>query len=373
MSAVINTTLVNPIALPSVFRKQKKDSGELVGGNGHQLDQAGSLKPGELTGASNDSLFNSKAWVRTIEQTYGFEVKTQSTISENGNNAQIQYCDISDIRGRRIVSLPFSDYCDPTVENFKDWDTLVTPLLNSGVPMQFKTVFNSIPSQDKRFNSHICALWHGVDLTQPESILMDQMKDTARRNIRKAQKNNITIRQGNSLADVEIFYKMHCHVRKTKYRLLAQPFAFFENLHANFAPDNSVKILFAELNGVAIAGIFFLIHGDTLYYKFNASTDTESRPNDLLAWSGILMGQQMGLTKLDFGLSDISQPGLIAYKQKFATEEREITLHKWQPVGYSSVTEVNELLSNLTQLLTEHVVPDSVALASSNLLYKMFC
>jgi Acetyltransferase (GNAT) domain len=338
-------------------------------------DRCGKSVATELAGHRLASIFGSKPWLDVLTATYGFNVKASTCTSGDGTQAAILYSEISDIRGQRVISLPFSDYCDPLVETETDWQKLISPILELQMPVRFRTVFNDIPLKDERFSRQVCALWHGVDLTRSEEELWGNLKDTARRNIRRAQKHGITIRQGSALDDVKTFYRLHCHVRKSKYRLLAQPFPFFENIHANFVPDDNISVLLAELDGVAIAGILFLVQGNTLYYKFNASIDLEFRPNDLLAWSGILLGRRRGLARLDFGLSDLEQPGLIAFKRKFATQERDITQLLWSPSGYASpcAQATGEVLGSLTKILTEPEVPDSVARASSDLLYRFFC
>ena len=329
----------------------------------------------DLNNRPSTSLFASQPWIEALTATYGFDIKASTSLAANGNRSAILYSEISDIRGQRIISLPFSDYCDPLVDTQTDWQRLIAPILKLQKPVRFKTVFNDIPLGDERFSKHVCALWHGVDLTRSEDDLMAHLKDTARRNIRKARKHGVTIRQSSSIDDMRTFYGLHCHVRKTKYRLLAQPPSFFENLYTSFAPGSNLVIQLAELDGIAIAGILFLIHGDTIYYKFNASKDLECRPNDLLAWEGMLYGKRRGLARLDFGLSDLEQPGLIKFKRKFATEERGITQLQWAPLNYVDpyTRATGEVLNRLTRILTEQEVPDSISRATSDLLYRYFC
>jgi CelD/BcsL family acetyltransferase involved in cellulose biosynthesis len=339
------------------------------------VDNCGPTIAADLSGHRFASVFSSERWIEALTATYGFNIKASTRVQEGETRAAIFYSEISDIRGERVVSLPFSDYCDAVVESEAEWQELIAPILSLQVPVRFRTVFNDVPHLDRRFTQEVCALWHGVDLRRPEGELWNNLKDTARRNIKRAQKHGVTIREGKTIDDVQMFYRLHCHVRKSKYRLLAQPFSFFENIHASFAADNRITVLLAELDGVAIAGILFLIHGDILYYKFNASIDLEFRPNDLLAWSGILLGRNRGLSRLDFGLSDLAQPGLIAFKRKFATDEKNISQMQWSPIGYvnSHAQQTGKVLSNLTQILTAPEVPDSVARASSELLYRYFC
>src|SRR5690606_36881264 len=108
-------------------------------------------------------------------------------------------------------------------------------------------------------------------------------------------------------------------------------------------------------------GIFFIVDGDTLYYKFKASTETALRPNDLLVWTGMKIGRELGLKRLDFGLSDTAQPGLVRFKQKFATEERSIAILTATPEGFSSdrrAAETGSVLSRLTEILTAPDIAD---------------
>lgn len=168
---------------------------------------------------------------------------------------------------------------------------------------------------------------------------------------------------------------MHCHVRKSKYRLLAQPLAFFESLHASFAAEGRLTVLLAEVEGTPVAGILFLEWGDTLYYKFNASFDRQLRPNDLLVWEGIRLGRERGLARLDFGLSDAQQPGLVRYKSKFATEDGEISLLRWQPPDHADPRGelAGQTLHRMTHLLTDPLVPDDITRAGGDALYRFFC
>jgi hypothetical protein len=133
-------------------------------------------------------------------------------------------------------------------------------------------------------------------------------------------------------------------------------------------------MLLAELDGRPIAGIFLLQWRNVAYYKFNASVDQHYRPNDLLIWEAILFGREHGMTMLDFGLSDSEQQGLIRYKQKFATEEREISFLRWIPQGnrYSHTDGAGDLLDHMTRLFTDPSVPDEITWKAGEKLYRFF-
>jgi hypothetical protein len=320
-------------------------------------------------------LFSSPAWIEALRATYGFDFEASALMRDGSARAAILFSRIDDMRGRRTLSLPFSDYCDPLVDDAVAFQRLLAPLLALGAPVRLRCLRNALPLADPRLTRTGTALWHGSDLARDEEAMWAGLDAQARQNIRRATRHGVAVRESDSLDDLRAFHRMHAHVRKTKYRLLAQPFALFESLHAAFAPAGRLVVMLAEAEGVPIAGILFLIHGDTLYYKFNASLELALRPNDLLAWNGMRLGRRLGLTSLDFGLSDTAQPGLVRYKRKFATEEREIALLQWLPEGHAqpAADEAGRTLGRLTRLLTDPGTPDELSRAAGDELYRFFC
>lgn len=321
------------------------------------------------------SLFSSSAWLKAVAGTYGFAIEASTCLDSSGNDAGLMFVHVNDIRGERIVSFPFSDYCDPLAEDLAAWRDLVAPLLERRVPISFRCLRNSVPAADARFEAAGRWLWHGLDLARSETELWQGLARTARQSIRRGIRSGLTVRETSLLDDIRIFYSMHCHVRKRKYRLLPQPFAFFEQLHAAFAPAGCLSVLIAEHDGLPVAGTFFIRWNGTLYYKFNASVDQRYAPNDLLVWEGIKLGLREGLHFLDFGASDLDQPGLLQFKRKYASEEREIVRYRWTPPGYEDLRgqQVDHMLAAVTNLLTDPLVSDTVTQAGGNTLYGLFC
>jgi CelD/BcsL family acetyltransferase involved in cellulose biosynthesis len=321
------------------------------------------------------SLFSSPPWIDALARTYELQFSASARIEDGEVVAAIPFCHVQDVRGERVVCLPFSDYCDPLVEELADWEDLVEPILALRRPVSLRCLSSSIPARDDRFQRVGRAMWHGVDLTRSENELWTGLSASARQNVRKAERSGVLVRRGKTIEDVRLFHQMHCQVRKSKYRLLAQPLAFFENLHQAFAAGDGIIVLLAEFGGRPIAGIFLLAWSGTLYYKFNASVDLWCRPNDLLIWHSILIGLSLGMKRLDFGISAIDQPGLVSYKRKFATEEGEVQMLRWQPPQYSDQQgeQVTRVLNHVTQLLTDPSVPDEITRAAGEDLYRFFC
>ncbi len=290
--------------------------------------------------------------------------------------AGIPFCRITDILGERIVALPFSDYCDPLVDNADTWRCLIDQLLPEHCPITVRCLHNDLPLADERFSLVKEAKWHGLDLRPEPDALWDGMHDSTHRAIRKSQREGLVVRLAQSEEELRAFFEMHLKVRKYKYGLLAQPYSFFQNIWRHFVEAQHGFLLLALWGDKIVAGDFFLEWKDTLYYKFNASLpgDLSHRPNDLLIWEGIQRGKNRGLELLDFGLSDIDQEGLVRYKRKFGTEEKTISFLRHEPNGGPTPVEkeMRELLGKLTNRFTDQLVPDPVTERAGEDLYRLF-
>jgi CelD/BcsL family acetyltransferase involved in cellulose biosynthesis len=319
------------------------------------------------------SLFSSPGWAEALWLTYGFEIMA-SMVSHGDSASALLFSTVSDLRGERILSLPFSDYCDPLVSDAQVWNELVEPLLSGNHPIRLRCLHNDLPIADHRFCIRKTAKWHSIKLGRTEDELWDGLSGSARQNIRYARRSGVRVRIGKAMEDTFTFHRMQAHLRKMKYRLLAQPRVFFEVLHQIFLIDERSAVLLAELDGTPVAGVFLLHWGDTAYYKFNASLDQRCRPNDLLMWHAMLFAQQNNLMKLDLGLSDDEQLGLLRYKRKFSTEEKTISFvdSASSSSQASTVEAASRVLGDVTQLLTHPSVPDEVTLEAGNKLYRLF-
>ncbi len=323
------------------------------------------------------SVFHSPSWMRVLSDTYGWEPNAYVVLDESGKpKAGLPFCRISDLLGERIVSLPFSDYCDPLVEDADSWRLLIDGLLPEQLPISLRCLHNNLPLTDERFTLAKQAKWHRLDLRPELDALWNAMHDSTHRAIRKSERAGLTLRVAQSEQELRSFFEMHLKIRKYKYGLLAQPYSFFQNIWRHFVDSQHGFLLLAIHEDKIVAGDFFLDWKDTLYYKFNASLpgDLSYRPNDLLIWEGIRRGKDLGLAYLDFGLSDVDQEGLIRYKRKFGTEEKTISFLRCSPNGSSTPAqkEIRELLGTLTNRFTDHLVPDSITERAGEDLYRLF-
>src|SRR6266404_3254950 len=79
---------------------------------------------------SRASLFHAPEWLAALRETYGYEPIVFTTTPPNTDlqNGMV-FCRVESwLTGRRLVSLPFSDYCQPLLEKEDDLEVLTAAL-----------------------------------------------------------------------------------------------------------------------------------------------------------------------------------------------------------------------------------------------------
>ncbi len=328
-----------------------------------------------LVDRCESSAFHSPGWTRVLAETYGFPVRAYVELGENEEpKAGLLFARVKDMLGERMVSLPFSDYCDPIVGNNQEWASLSNRLLDEGRGLSMRCLHNDIPVSDNRFALVKRAKWHGLDLRPELEDLWGGLHESSRRAIRKAQREGISVTIAQDEAALRAFFEMHLRVRKYKYRLLSQPFAFFASIWRHLLGEGKGVLMLASHRSAVIGGVLFLEWKEKLYYKLNASVQAElhHRPNDLLIWEGIKYAKARSYSHLDFGLSDLDQESLLRFKRKYASEEKAITFLRAGPPPLEEEEAVRDTLRQLTGLLTDEVVPDEVTAKAGDILYRFF-
>lgn len=325
----------------------------------------------------HSSIFHSPDWLTVLKETYGMEIGAYVLMDDADQPvAGIPLAHICDMRGERLVSLPFCDYCDPLVTTEDQWRSLFGAIDSRHMPVIMRPLHNPLPVDDPRFSEMKVARWHRIDLSPGTDILWQNIDRSAHRAIHKAQQANVQVRLAEDKCDLRQFFEMHLHVRKHKYHMMAQPYRFFEHIWDHFIEPRNGMLLMACKDDQVLGATLFLIWKQTLYYKFNASNaeTLNLRPNDLIIWSAIQWAKAQGLDWLDFGLSDWDQEGLIRFKRKFNPEEKVIHFLSYTN-GSSDVpwkATYGQVLSQLTDLLTAPDTPDTITEGGGDILYRLF-
>jgi CelD/BcsL family acetyltransferase involved in cellulose biosynthesis len=323
------------------------------------------------------SLFTSPPWISAVCRSYGFAPEARLAVDAAGEPVGgFAWVAVDDVRGRRLSSLPFSDRADPLVPDAATWSALLDAAKTGDEQLTLRCLADSPALADPRLRTVGEAAWHATPLDADLDELHRRIAGPSRRNIAAARRAGVRVEVRDDLDAVRAFHRLHVGLRKHKYRLLAQPREFFENIWHEFSAGGRCVTLLASLGDEVIAGAMFLEWHDVLYYKFGASAPTHLRvrPNDAVYWAGIRWGVERGLRLLDWGLSDLDQPGLVAFKRKWASVERRIvTLRSGRWVQGPEQERFGRELGELTRLLTDPSVPDEITARAGAVLYRYFC
>jgi hypothetical protein len=321
----------------------------------------------------NSSIFHTQAWLRALEATYQYEpiAFTTSAPGTNLSNA-IVFCKVQSwLTGSRLVSLPFSDHCEPLTEKTDDLNELLHYVddyrsRGSWKYAELRPALTQIPALGTFHESESYFL-HLLDLRpELEQLLGSFHKDCVQRKIRKAEREGLEYETGRSELQLQKLYGM-LKLTRRRHNVPPQPIEWFRNI-LNFAGD-AAQIHIASKDGLPAAGILTLSHGRKVVYKYGGSSirmnNLGSMP--LLFWKSIQEARKSGAVEFDFGRSDTDNPGLIAFKGHWAAQCIPLTYWRSQAVG--NRTSVGVWKSQLPKKLFA-CLPDAMQAGVGKLLYR---
>ncbi len=154
-------------------------------------------------------------------------------------------------------------------------------------------------------------------------------KKNIRRDVRKAQKSGITIRDGDSKEGVQVFYQLYLASMERNKAMAKYPLRWFEAIYGIVTQNGLGAILIAELSGTPIAGVVLIYSPSSTHYFHNGSQYEFLKycPNELLVHSSIERAVERKISFFDFMGSDAGDVSLLRFKEKWGS--RSIDLHTY--------------------------------------------
>ncbi len=233
--------------------------------------------------------------------------------------------------GKRGVSLPFSDSCDPIIEGDISFKSVLDYILEYGRNRNWKYLeirggrdFLQDVSPFSSFYSHT------LNLSQDEDKVFSGFRDSAQRNVKKALREGVEINIYKSLESINKFYQLNCITRKT-HGLPPQPYYFFKNIYDFIISRDLGFIVLASYKKRTIAGAVFFHLGKKAFFKYAASNRTYQhlRPNNLVMWEGIKWYCKNGYKIFYFGRTELKNKGLRQFKAGWGTKENIIKYYRF--------------------------------------------
>ena len=196
----------------------------------------------------NAAVFDTSGWLRALQRTYHYApiAFTTSPPNDELKNALVFSSVRSWLTGCRLVSLPFSDHCEPLVENADELQALCLFADRYRAGMHWKYVelrpaISALPPEVSFRRAQTFYL-HRLDLRPDlDALLRSFHKDSIQRKIRRAERERLTYEEGRS----ESLLRKLCallELTRRRHQLPLQPLAWFRNLVECLGDKLSIRI-----------------------------------------------------------------------------------------------------------------------------------
>ncbi len=278
-----------------------------------------------VDGHPDATIFHHPRWLELLASSYGYRPLIL-TIRDSGNaiRAGLPLLDVrSWLTGRRLISLPFTDYCPPLGRDASDLKELTTALSDwhrttGQPPLEIR---GGMPPRHGLRSAQV-GVRHLLALEPDLERVLGRFRQSATTAVRKAQRAGVEVAFSRSGEALSTFYRLHCMTRR-RLGVPVQPRRFFEELWRTVIDRQLGFVLLANHAGQPIAGAVFLSWNRHLIYKYAASDPRhlQSRPNNMVCAAAIEWGCRNGYQTLDFGKTEVEQAGLRRFKSSWGPVE----------------------------------------------------
>ena len=321
----------------------------------------------------NASVFHTSGWLHALQRTYGYEPVAFTTSPPTGElrNAVV-FCAVrSWLTGRRLVSLPFSDHCEPLVQGPEDLSALCLFMGRNQRRQGWKYVEMrpagmALEAEDG-FRRAGTFYLHRLDLRPGLAALRRSFhKDCVLRKIRRAEREGLTYEAGRSESLLRTLDGL-LRLTRRRHRLASQPLAWFRNVLDCLGEAACIRI--ASKDGRPVAGILTLSHGQKVVYKYGGSDASQHKLGGmaLLLWKTIQDAKETGIEEFDLGRSNCDSAGLIKFKEHWAANRSMLCY--WRSPADARGARRDGRWTHLAKQIPGHL-PEGARTLVGNLLYR---
>ena len=319
------------------------------------------------------SVFHTACWLQALRRTYGYEPVVYTTTSPRKELSNgIVFCLVrSWLSGGRLVSLPFSDHCEPLAvgddlaelmdwlkasRHRKHWKYVeLRPVSPNGYARKCDVL------KSEKFSLQVLDLKPDLD-----TLFHNFHKSCVQRKIHRAEREHLTYEEGRSDELIKKFYNLLLLTRR-RHGLPPQPLVWFRNAISCLGSHILVRV--ASKENQPVAGMVTLQYKDALVYKYGASDSRFNSlgGNSLLFWRSIQDAKKDGLLKFDLGRSEPDNSGLVNFKENWGAVSFPLEYYRLP------ARQAFHLHSGWRTRLAKGVfslMPDSLFTATGKLLYR---
>lgn len=304
------------------------------------------------------AFYHSEAWLALLGRLYGYDVMTLLAHDTDGHTTGRLPVSLmrSRFTGRRLVSLPFSDYCPLVSADVASANDLVDQAIELAQQHRVRYLelrsgsSDALKNRSDLLESSRFVRWY-VPLGTDSDAVWSALRKPVKRQVRKARKLGVEIYHARRVDEVDHYYQLHLRTRCRKHGMPAQPRRFFSSLWDEFASWGTMHVLLAQYDGKPIAGMVLIASGMTLRYAYGASDEQflYLAPNNLLMWEAIAWGCSQGYQVLDLGRTARENHGLMEFKRGWGATQEPLPYYYYPKVtGLATTSEQSRKFHILT-------------------------
>jgi Acetyltransferase (GNAT) domain len=220
------------------------------------------------------SVFHGKPFLQALQITYGYSPVVLTSCSQRTTMTNgLVFCRIkSALRGKRLVSLPLADHCEPLAENVTELDGLLLYARRCGGEKWNHIEIrpsSSRPGGWDGFQETATYRMHRLDLRTSKQYLYDGFQRAVSKG-RFEERNGrpFQYKEENSENVLREFYTLLVATRR-RHCLPPHPCGWFRTLIRTFG--DKLKIRVASKDGLPIASILTFSYKKSMVYKYGCS------------------------------------------------------------------------------------------------------
>lgn len=318
------------------------------------------------------------AWLELIGSLYGYHVVHLVSLAADGRlRGYLPVASISSaLTGKRIVGLPFTDHAPLLAEDEDAANDLVDQAihlarLEGARYLELRAGPNEALAARTDLAKSDLYVHYVLPLDKDPDKLLAGARPRMRSQVRKAERDGVTVRWGVERRDIDTFYQLHLQTRSGKHGMPAQPRRYFTGLWDAFAASGNVRLALAEHKGHCIAAVILLIAGGTVSSSYVATDQRYLELNATRAaeWAAIEWACTNGYRLWDFGRTARESEGLKQYKRAWGTVELDLPYYYSPAIaGLASTSETSRKYELLTSCWRK--LPLSIAEPLGGRLYR---
>jgi hypothetical protein len=321
----------------------------------------------EIPGAS---FFHGSAWAKVLKQAYGY--RPMYFAKEEGcPRAVLALMEVKSLlTGRRAVSLPFTDYCEPLVPHVEVSKVMLDAVVREGRKQGWRYV--ELRGGSDYLGEGAASAWfyrHTLNLTTGAEKLFKNLRDSTRRNIKKAEKEGVEVRFENTPEALREFYRLNCLTRR-EHGLPPQPWKFFGHLQREIMGRGMGTVALASFEGRVIAANVYLHANGEAIYKYGASDKAHQnlRANNVVMWEAIKLYAGREFKSLCFGRTEPENEGLRQFKTGWGADESILNYYRYDLAANAFVQGPKAVSARANHVFSRLPVPALKAIGG--LLYR---